>query len=48
VAEILDGEVSSDELQQSTSLMYDVIYALDFANGGSESSQKRYSTVHWF
>jgi len=42
ISELLDGEISSDELQQSASLIYDVIYDLDFANGGPESIQKRY------
>jgi len=43
VLELLDGEVSSDELQQSTSLIYDVIYDLDVANKGPESIPKRYN-----
>lgn len=42
VSELLDGEVSSDELQQSASLLYDVIHDLDIANAGPVFNQKRY------
>ena len=45
VSELLDGEVSSDELQQSASLIYDVIYDLDIANAGPELNQKRYKNL---
>ena len=45
VRELLDGEVSSDELQQSASLIYDVIHDLDNANAGPVSNQKRYDNL---
>lgn len=47
VSELLDGEVSSHELQQSASLIYDVIYDLDIAKSGPELNQKRYAYVFW-
>ncbi|KAG0625562.1 hypothetical protein M758_2G065100 [Ceratodon purpureus] len=48
VSELLDGEVSSDELQQSASLIYDVIYDLDIANAGPELNQKREKLANIF
>lgn len=48
VSELLDGEVSSHELQQSASLIYDVIYDLDVAKSGPELNQKREKLANIF
>lgn len=42
VSELIDGEVSSDELQQSGSLIYDIVHDLDTSATGPAFMQKRY------
>lgn len=42
VSDLIDGEVSSDELQQSGSLIYDIVHDLDTPATGPAFIQKRY------